>query len=48
MQSHHEHWPDDLGLWLLMGATVVAVINTKIHLLWLLALGALLGLMGWV
>ena len=48
MQSRHQHWPDDLGLWLLMGATVFAVLYTKIHLLWLLALGAALGLLGWV
>jgi chromate transporter len=48
MQSRHDHLPDDLGLWLLMGATVVLVLKTKIHLLWLLAVGAVLGLLGWV
>ena len=31
-----------------LGVTVIAVLNTKIHLLWLLAMGATLGLMGWV
>ncbi len=48
MQSRHDHWPEDIGLWLLMGGTVVAVLRTKIHLLWLLAVGAALGLLGWV
>ena len=48
MQSRHEVWPDDTGLWLLMAATVAMVLKTKVHLLWLLALGAVLGLLGWV
>jgi chromate transporter len=48
MQSRHDQWPDDIGLWLLMAATVLAVLKTKIHLLWLLAAGAVLGLLGWV
>lgn len=48
MQSRHDNLPGDTGLWLLMGATVVLVLKTKIHLLWLLAIGAALGLLGWV
>jgi len=39
-----DHWP----LWLLSGACAVLVWRTKLHLLWLLAAGGLLGWMGWV
>lgn len=38
------HWP----LWLLTVVTAVLVWRTKLHLLWLLGAGALLGAMGWV
>ena len=31
-----------------MLATVVVVLRTRLHLLWLLAIGATLGLLGWV
>lgn len=48
MQSRHQDWPSDIGLWLLMAATVVVVLQTRWHLLWLLAAGASLGLLGWV
>lgn len=42
--SMREHWP----LWLLSAFTTVLVWRTRIHLLWLLGLGAILGWMGWV
>jgi chromate transporter len=48
MHSRHQDWPADIGLWLLMVATVVVVLKTRVHLLWLLAAGATLGLMGWI
>ena len=48
MQSRHHDFPSDVGLWVLMGASVLVVLKTKVHLLWLLATGALLGLLGWV
>ena len=48
MQVRHDHFPQDIGLWVLMSATVVAVLKTRIHLLWLLAIGAALGILGWV
>jgi chromate transporter len=38
------HWP----LWLLTVAVTVLVWKTRIHMLWLLGGGALLGAMGWV
>ncbi len=38
------HW----RLWLLTAVTVVVVWRTRIHLLWLLGGGALLGAFGWV
>lgn len=48
MQVRHDHFPQDIGLWVLMSATVVAVLKTRIHLLWLLAIGAALGILGCV
>lgn len=48
MQVRHDDFPQDIGLWVLMLATVVAVLKTQIHLLWLLAIGAALGVSGWV
>ena len=38
------YWP----LWLLSAATAVVVWRTRVHLLWLLAVGGLLGWFGWV
>lgn len=38
------HWP----IWLVAIASAIVVWRTKLHLLWLLAGGALLGWMGWV
>ena len=37
-------WP----LWLLTGASTLLVWRTRLHLLWLLGAGALLGALGWV
>ena len=48
MHSRHDQFPQDLALWGLMVVTIVIVLKTKVHLLWLLAVGALLGLLGWV
>jgi chromate transporter len=36
------------GLWLLTVASAVIVWRTRVHLLWLLGAGALLGALGWV
>ena len=43
-RSITEDWP----LWLLTAMTVLLILKTRIHILWLLAAGALLGWMGWV
>ena len=43
-QGHIKHWP----VWLLTGLTALVVWRTKIHLLWLLGAGALLGWFGLV
>jgi chromate transporter len=40
--------PRDWPLWLLAGLTVLIVWRTKIHLLWLLGAGALVGALGWL
>lgn len=42
--SSTDHWP----LWLLTGVITVLVWRTRIHMLWLLGGGALLGSLGWV
>jgi chromate transporter len=42
--SFVQNWP----VWLLTGATALIVWRTKIHLLWLLGAGALLGWFGWI
>ena len=39
-----DHWP----LWLLTVVVTILVWKTRIHMLWLLGAGALLGAMGWV
>jgi chromate transporter len=36
------------GLWLLTAASAIIVWRTRVHLLWLLGAGALLGALGWV
>jgi chromate transporter len=40
----HADWP----LWLLAAVSAMLVWRTKLHILWLLGLGAFLGAMGWV
>ena len=42
--SSFDHWP----LWLLTSVVTVLVWKTRIHMLWLLGGGALLGALGWV
>lgn len=42
--SSPDHWP----LWLLAAVTALLVWRTRIHLLWLLGAGAVLGGLGWV
>lgn len=42
--SSLQHWP----LWLLTALSALLVWRTRLHLLWLLAAGGLLGWMGWV
>jgi len=48
LQSAHDdfarHWP----LWAVTLVTAGIVWKTRTHLLWLLAAGALLGVLGWV
>jgi chromate transporter len=39
-----QHWP----AWLLTAATAVMVWLTRVHLLWLLGAGALMGWLGWI
>lgn len=48
LASAHHQGAHDWTLWALAGVSTVLVWRTRIHLLWLLAAGALLGWMGWV
>ncbi|MEW6693409.1 putative chromate transport protein [Tepidimonas thermarum] len=41
-------WRHDGGLWALTAASALIVWRTRVHLLWLLGAGALLGALGWV
>ncbi|MDD2846230.1 MAG: chromate transporter [Rhodoferax sp.] len=45
-RSHGQ--PADWPLWLLTALTALLVWRTRVHLLWLLGAGALLGAMGWL
>ncbi|MDO8305186.1 chromate transporter [Herminiimonas sp.] len=46
LASAHSMPSQDWPLWLLSFATMVLVVKTRIHILWLLAAGALLGWLG--
>ena len=46
--SAHNEPARDWRLWVLMAATPVILWKTRVHLLWLLGAGAILGAMGWV
>ncbi len=46
--SVHDQPSKDWRLWLLTATTALLVWRTRIHLLWLIAIGALMGAMGWV
>jgi chromate transporter len=48
LASAHRNPVQDWPLWLLTAATVLVVWRTRIHLLWLLGIGALLGWLGLV
>ena len=48
LASAHGNPATDWPLWLLTATTTVLIWRTKIHLLWLLGAGAVLGGMGWV
>jgi chromate transporter len=48
LTGSHEHPARDWPLWLLTAAATVLVWRTKIHLLWLIGAGAVLGALGLV
>jgi chromate transporter len=48
MSSAHGHFATDWPLWLTTAMTAVIVWKTRIHLLWLLTAGGLLGWFGWI
>lgn len=48
LMAAHDQAAQDWRLWLLGAAATVVVWRTKIHLLWLIAAGGLLGALGWV
>lgn len=48
LADSHRSFSKDGPLWLLTAITVLLILKTRIHILWLLAGGALLGCLGWV
>lgn len=48
LTAAHDHPSRDWPLWLLTLVAMLLVWRTRIHLLWLLGAGALLGALGWV
>ena len=48
LAASHGQWVQDWPLWLLSSVSALLVWRTRLHLLWLLAAGGLLGWMGWV
>ncbi|SDM38946.1 chromate transporter [Oryzisolibacter propanilivorax] len=48
LASAHDQAARDWPLWLLSAASALMVWRTRLHLLWLLGAGALLGALGWV
>lgn len=48
LSAAHSNPAQDWRLWLLTGVSTLLVWRTRLHLLWLLGAGALLGALGWV
>lgn len=48
LTGSHEHPARDWPLWLLTFSAMLLVWRTRLHLLWLIGAGALLGALGWV
>ena len=48
LSAAHSDFERDWRVWLLTLVATLLVWRTKIHLLWLLGAGALLGALGWV
>ena len=46
--SAHDEPARDWRLWLLTAAATLVVVRTRLHILWLIGAGALLGALGWV
>lgn len=44
----HPNWREDWPLWALTAAATLIVWRTKVHMLWIIGAGAVLGLLGWV
>lgn len=42
------HWAASGGLWVVSGVCTVLVWRTRLHLLWMLSVGALVGAAGWI
>jgi chromate transporter len=48
LSAAHGNPAKDWPVWLLTGATTLLVWRTKLHLLWILGVGALVGAAGWI
>jgi len=48
LTATHNQWREDWPLWALTVAATLVVWRTKIHMLWIIGAGAVLGFLGWV
>jgi chromate transporter len=48
LTGNHEHPAGDWPLWLLTAVATLLVWRTRLHLLWMIGAGAVLGALGWV
>ena len=48
LTAAHDQPARDWPLWLLTAAATLLVWRTRLHLLWLIGTGAVLGMLGWV
>ena len=48
LSAAHKDWAGDWPLWLLTACSALLVWRTRVHLLWMIGAGAVIGALGWV
>lgn len=48
LSAAHKDWARDWPLWLLTACSALLVWRTRVHLLWMIGAGAVIGALGWV